>query len=279
MQPDYVRQYHDQGYAIIRGVFQPAEISALAEAFDRIYDQGLAYGASYRDGNVCYRLAQDPDLGQIVRIVQWPSYFDQVLARFRTHPRLLQILEPLLGRNLKQIINQLHWKPPGAANVEFAYHQDIRSRRPREAYRDPARSYVQTGIAVDAHRPDNGGMIVLPGSHKAGERQLRTNTTADRTMDRQLADTDLLAMGLNPDDKLELVLEPGDLMLWHLYLVHGSGPNLSAADRRFHINGYVIADNCDRGEWAFRDGQPCTLGEPVMVHYEELFTQPGPCYI
>jgi hypothetical protein len=67
--------------------------------------------------------------------------------------------------------------------------------------------------------------------------------------------------------------------IWHLYLVHGSGPNRSPTDRRFHINGYVRAASCDRGEWAFRAGRPCRLGEPRLVHYEELYTRPGPYYV
>src|SRR3546814_20617854 len=69
----------------------------------------------------------------------WPAWIDPVLERVRRDPRLLEILAPLIGRDLKQIINQLHWKPPGA-RAEFGFHQDSRSRRPREAYRELARS-------------------------------------------------------------------------------------------------------------------------------------------
>ena len=143
----------------------------------------------------------------------------------------------------------MHWKPPGAEAVEFGYHQDIRFRRPRAAYRDPATSYVQTGIAIDPHRRDTGAMTVLPGSHKLGELSF---SAAGRVMDRALSDDDLRALGLDPATKVDLVLEPGDLALWHLNLIHGSGRNRAAADRRFYLNGYVIAQNCDRGEWAFR---------------------------
>ena len=45
------------------------------------------------------------------------------------------------------------------------------------------------------------------------------------------------------------------------------------------MNGYVTAANSDRGEWAFRDGQPCPLGEPVLVQYEDLHTRPEPHYV
>jgi ectoine hydroxylase-related dioxygenase (phytanoyl-CoA dioxygenase family) len=275
MDGSHVAHYRAFGYAVVRAVFRPDEVAELAAACDRMHAEALAHRRSFRHGNLLFRLGEDRHLGRVVRMVQWPSYVDPVLARYRTDPRLLAILAPLIGRDLKQIINQLHWKTPGAAGGEFGYHQDIRFRRPREAYREPAASYVQTGIAIDPHRPDNGAMTILPGSHRLGE----LAPGAGRVMDRALSDADLSALGLDPATKLDLVLEPGDVALWHLDLIHGSGPNRSTGDRRFYLNGYVIADNCDRGEWAFRDGAPCPLGEPVLVHYDDLHTRPEPHYV
>ncbi|HEY5598077.1 MAG TPA: phytanoyl-CoA dioxygenase family protein, partial [Kiloniellales bacterium] len=143
----YLRDYHQLGYAVVKGVFSAAEVGELAAAFDRVQAQALNHHRSFRHQNLFFRIAQDRALGRIVRYAQWPSYIDAVLARFRTDPRLLAIVAPLLGTELKQIINQLHWKPPGAAMADFGYHQDIRFRRPRSAYREPERSYVQTAIA------------------------------------------------------------------------------------------------------------------------------------
>jgi ectoine hydroxylase-related dioxygenase (phytanoyl-CoA dioxygenase family) len=276
MSSDHLDHYQEHGFAVVRGVFAPAEVEELASAFDRVYGQAMTHRASFRHRNVLFRLGQDPKLGRIVRLVQWPAYFEPVLARFRTDRRILEILEPLLGNNLKQIINQMHWKPPGASGVEFGYHQDIRFRRPREAYREPATSYVQTGIAIDAHRRENGAMTILPGSHRLGELAF---DAAGRVMDRALSDDDLQTLGIDPSSKIDLILEPGDVALWHLHLIHGSGPNLSSSDRRFYLNGYVVAENCDRGEWAFRNGKPCALGEPQLVHYEDLHTRPEPHYV
>ena len=273
---DYQEQFATDGYAVVRGLFDPHDVRLLSEAFDRVYSIAARHPASFRHKNVFFQQCRDPLMGRIVRLVQWPSYFDDVLARFRTHPRMLGVLEPLLGPDLKQIINQLHWKPPGAARVEFGYHQDIRSRRPREAYRDPEASYVQTGIAVDPHERANGAMTVVPGSHRCGE--LDFDATS-RVMNRCLTDDDLTRVGIDPAAKVDLDLAPGDLAIWHLNLVHGSGVNTTRGDRRFYINGYVVADNCDRGEWAFRDGRPCELGEPALVHYEDLYERPEPHYV
>src|SRR3712207_2423867 len=106
--------YREQGYAVLRGVFARPEVAEMAAAFDRHWATGMGHARSWRHGNLFYRLGEDRALGRVLRLVQWPSYEDAVLARYRTDARLLAILEPLLGSDIKQIINQLHWKPPGA---------------------------------------------------------------------------------------------------------------------------------------------------------------------
>src|SRR6202795_1533326 len=167
--PDALSHYHRYGYAVARGVFSRAETVDLVAAFDRHWTEGMAHPSSFRHGNLLYRLGIDPKLGKVVRLVQWPSYADAALERVRRDPRIFEILEPLLGRDIKQIINQLHWKPPGAAAANFAFHQDARFRRPPSAYRNLATSYVQTGIAVDRHSAVSGAMLVVPSSHGLGE--------------------------------------------------------------------------------------------------------------
>ena len=276
MDRSYLARYREDGFAVVKGVFTADEMAELAEAFDRIYAEGMRHGRRFRHGNTFYNVTQDDNIGPVMRIMQWPSYVDEVLDRFRLDKRMLAIVEPLIGRDLKQIINQMHWKPPGAAMAEFGYHQDIRSRRPRWAYRDPANSYVQTGIAVDPHRRENGAMVLFPGSHLLGELPLAREC---KIMDTALTGKYIEDFGLSPEMGVDLDLDPGDVALWHVYAIHGSGPNVSSIDRRLYINGYVVAQNCERGEWAFRDGEPCALGDPVLVHYEELHQRPEPHYV
>jgi hypothetical protein len=52
-----------------------------------------------------------------------------------------------------------------------------------------------------------------------------------------------------------------------------------AATGGFYINGYVTARNAERGAWAFRNGIPCPLGDPVLIHYEDLYDRPEPHYV
>lgn len=271
-----IRFYRQQGYAILRGFFAPDEVAAMAEAFDRHWAIGMGHGASWRYGNLLYRVGRDAALGTVVRMVQWPSYADPALDRVRRDPRWLSLLEPLIGRDIKQIINQLHWKPPGAAAAEFAFHQDVRSRRPRAAFRNLAESYVQTGLAIDPHRAANGAMRIYPGSHLFGEMDLGVQ---GHSLGQQMAEDQLAAAGLDPSKVIDLELDPGDVALWSPFTIHGSGSNSTKSDRRFFINGYVRAADCDRGEYAFRNGEPVALGAPVLVHYEELFERPEPHFV
>ena len=273
MQRDYLTRFHRDGFAVIRGVFGRQDLSALSDAFDRVKSEGMRLKGSFRHQNVFFQLSRDESLGRTLRMVQWPSYFDDVLNRFRLDKRLFEIVQPLIGDDLKQIINQMHWKQPGAAQSSFGFHQDIWFRRPRLAYRNPASAYIQSAIAIDPHTEENGAMVFCPGSHERGELSIDAD---GRVMDRSMSEDDLRKIGLSPADAVTLELEPGDVAIWSLFTVHGSGPNTSTQDRRVYLNGYVTAEDCDRGEWAFRDGEPCTLGEPVLVHYEDLYSRPEP---
>jgi ectoine hydroxylase-related dioxygenase (phytanoyl-CoA dioxygenase family) len=270
-----IMQYRERGYGVLRGVFAADEIAALALAFDRHWVRGLSLGASFRHGNLLYRIGQDARLGKTVRMVQWPSYEDAALARIRTDGRLFALLEPLLGGDIKQIINQLHWKKPGAAG-EFAFHQDVRFRRPRAAYRNLAQSFVQTGLAIDRHDAASGAMRIYPASHRMGEVDL---AIAGSVMDGRLADDSLRRAGLDPANLVDLDLAPGEGAPWDALPIPGSGMNVSTHDRRFYLNGYVRAGDCERGEWAFRDGRPCALGAPVLVHYDQLHERPEPHFV
>jgi ectoine hydroxylase-related dioxygenase (phytanoyl-CoA dioxygenase family) len=273
---EHVRHYLEHGYAVIRGLFAPDEIERIAAATDQVYAEGAAHGRSFRHGNLFYNVAAQADGEPFVRMAQWPSYHQPLLNRVRLDRRIAGLLEPLIGRHLKQIINQVHWKVPGSLG-DFAWHQDSRSRRPASAYRNLATSYVQTGLAIDSHRPESGCMRFIPRSHLRGDLGMDCSKKALGTA---MSNTTLEAVELSASEAVDVILEPGDLALWSPYLVHGSGTNRSGHMRRFFINGYVRASDCDRGEWAFRDRRPVPFGpEPALVHYEELRQRPGPHYI
>jgi ectoine hydroxylase-related dioxygenase (phytanoyl-CoA dioxygenase family) len=264
LRPDHAARFHERGYTIVRSVFTPDEIGELAAASDRIYARAIRPESEPEDGapevaghpEVRFRTVEDPRLGRICRIATWPAHLDPVLARVRIDRRMLAILEPLIGPSLKQITSQLHWKPAGAERVEFGFHQDIRFRRPLAAYRNAERSFVQTAIAVDPHRRDSGAIRLYPKSHRLGDLALGGEGPV---LDQALSEADLAVRGLDPAELVNIELDPGDVALWGLFTVHGSGVNRANHSRRVYINGYVTAEDCDLGTWAFHEGRPCPL--------------------
>ncbi len=275
--------YARDGYAVVRGFWPRDELAALSETVEAVRLAALAHGRSFRHGNLFYRVEAGPGPGPgHVAMAQWACWAFPALDRFRTHPRFAALLAQLLGADLKQVINQIHWKRPwdGSGGApgggDYAWHQDSRSRRPAEAYRNLAGSYVQTGLALDPHTPESGCLRIVPGSHLAGELDLKRDETV---LGRAADDADLALVGLAGAEIRPLLLEPGDLALWNPFLLHASGANHSSHRRRLFINGYARAGDCDRGEWAFRGGVGVPLpARPSLVHYEGLFDRPEPHY-
>lgn len=276
--PPVAARYAQDGYAIIRGFWPQAELARLSDTVEAVRAAALAHGRSFRHGNLFYRV--EPGGGAPhVAMAQWACWHFPALDAFRTHPRFLALLAPLLGPDLKQIIHQIHWKrrdAGGGSGGDYAWHQDSRSRRPAEAYRNLGASYVQTGLALDPHTPESGCLRVVPGSHLAGELDLKRDETV---LGRPADDQDLALAGFAAADARPLLLEPGDLAIWSPFLLHASGTNRSDHQRRLFINGYVRAADCDRGEWAFRAGRPVPQPDrPGLVHYEGLFDKAEPHY-
>jgi len=273
---DYVTRFRRDGYAVLRGFFTVQDVAEIGAAIDQVHAEGVAHGRSFRHGNLFYNVAPQDGGEPLVRMVQWPSYHQPVLDRVRRDPRFAAMLAPLIGGDVKQIINQLHWKAPGGVG-DFAWHQDSRFRKPDACYRNLGTSYVQTGLAIDPHNPQSGGMRFIPRSHLEGDLNLDTDV---EVLGNAMADDVLERAGLPADEIVDLDLAPGDLALWNPYLVHGSGTNRADHQRRLYINGYVRAEDCDRGEWAFRGGEPVPLGpEPALVHYEQLRERGEPHYV
>jgi ectoine hydroxylase-related dioxygenase (phytanoyl-CoA dioxygenase family) len=274
---DYVDHYWEHGYTVVRGLFGRAEMAEVQAEARLIYAEGLKHHATYRDRNLLFEILPESFAGRrYVLQAHWFAWISPLFERLRRDPRYFDVLSPLLGRDIKQVAQQIHWKPPGAGLTGYRYHQDLRFRERKDAFRDLMTSYLNTGLAVDPATEENGCLCVIKNSHKRGYLGLSDDGPVMKGLTRA---EELTRAGLDPADIVPLELEPGDLAICGLLAVHGSLPNQSDKDRAFMIASYVTAANSERGEWAFRDGQPVPLGpEPQICKYEQLREKPGPFY-
>ncbi|MFZ9629538.1 MAG: phytanoyl-CoA dioxygenase family protein [Ilumatobacteraceae bacterium] len=276
---DAVEQFHDEGYAIVRGFLPPDEVAELQRKVAELYEVGIQHPCTYRHGNLSFEILPERHFGQRYLIqAYWYAWVDEYFDRMRSHPAFLDVLEPLLGRNIKQVTHQLHWKPPGARVSGYRFHQDLMFREATHAYDDVVRDTVNVGLAIDRATPENGCLRIVPGSHRMGYLGLSDNGSGSIMKGLTLED-ELVQVGIDPSSIVDVVLEPGDLAMWGLLTVHGSLPNESQHDRAFAISSYVNADRSQRGEWAFREGEPVLLGPtPQLCKNERLFEQLEPYY-
>jgi phytanoyl-CoA hydroxylase len=275
---DLVEELQTEGYAIVRAFLPTAQTAELSAETDKMYQEGLRHHATYRHKNLLFEVLDDPKANRrVVLQAHWTAWLSPFMEQMRRSENYFRVLEPFLGPDIKQISHQLHWKPPGAKYTSYRFHQDARFRQGNIKDFTYLRSTVTTGLAIDRQTVANGALRIIPKSHRLGYLGLSDDGPI---MVGQTQDEELRRAGLDPSNVVTCEMQPGDLLLWTLFTVHGSAPNISDYDRRFMINSYVRAGDSERGEWTFRDGVSTPLGaEPQICKYEQLRERPGPFYV
>ncbi len=272
-------QFRADGYAIIRGFFDPQEAAELKAKSDELYAIGIEHPVTYRHGNLAYEILPEKHFGKRYLIqAYWFAWAAKFYDELRSRHQYLDVLRPVLGDDIKQVTQQIHWKPPGARISGYRFHQDLMFREAKHAYEDVVRDTVTIGVAIDRATKDNGCLRVVPGSHKLGYLGLSDNGSGSIMKGLTLED-ELVGVGIDPASIVDVELEPGDAVMWGLLTVHGSLPNESNNDRAFALSSYVRGGTSERGEWAFRGGEPQLLGDtPQLCKNERLFDNLEPHY-
>ena len=229
---DDVRGFFEDGFVILRGLFDPKEIDEMKSAFRRLEETAnrLRTTQMHQGSRFVLEEVEEPEGGTRVRIhrVVWCGAAEPVLLKYGEDPRLLSLAAQLLGSNeMNQLINQAHFKLPGD-NVEFPWHQDSTHRRyggGRWHDVNGRGSYVQTVIALDPATEDSGPLCLIPGSCSLGHLGLPADGA--------------LPVDLDDSGAVTALMDPGDLLAFGPYTVHRSTPNLSNHPRRVFLNGYA----------------------------------------
>lgn len=263
--PEAIASYRSQGYAIARGVMDMAEVAALRAAADELLLQARGKNADFFVGVTFFNIlrradpfAQGADQAEVVpdslRRVTYPYALSAVLDQHRQSPKLLSLVAALLGPDIKQIVNQVNYNPAGLG-TGWGWHQDYAFRKP--GIHDLGQNFVQSIIALDICDSVTGGLRLIPGSSGLGPLRLdKYPETAASHFDAK--------------DAITPVLQPGDVLLFGPYVVHGSTPNRSAGPRRVYINGYVRASACpSHGQLVWKDGaRPRVPAQGQVMEYE-----------
>lgn len=204
-------EYRRQGFVIRRRVFERGEIDALAAEADRLQRDRRDL---IDEHNLRCRFMAHAETGEpLFEVFDPVNDISPLCASFTTDPRLLAMLGCIYGEPACLFKEKLIFKPPGALGYDL--HQDI----PRGWAGFP-RSFLTVLIPIDLPTSDNGCTELYRGYHGGFIFPERD--------DIYMLPHDCVA----EQRRVALLLEPGDVAIFHGLTPHRSSPNRSQGMRR-----------------------------------------------
>ncbi len=228
-QEDQKAFFYDQGYLVIEGVMSSEELAECEEEIHKLHVLAaeLAARGDARSGNFQrepYAKDKQQDGLPVLRKIEQTREFSNVFKHLAAHPKLVPVVQKLIGRDLLLFRSTLMLKPAFHGS-SHGFHQDS-AYWPMEP---PA--LVTVSIALTDANSENGCIRVIPESHKWG---MQKWGHIARPQDAKLADR----KKLDTSQAIEVPLNAGTALLFHSLCVHGSGPNQSPRPRHTALYAY-----------------------------------------
>lgn len=230
---EQLAQFERDGFFIARGLVGQSETQSLINHFMKLHTQGVAGKlAGY----------QAPPLeesgGDILKHfprMMHPHLWDEISMNYMLDARFHAILKALMGDEVLAAQSMHYFKPPGARGQ--ALHQD-------NFYLKVAPGNCMAAwLSLDDADQENGGMFVVPGSHKAG---VLCPHPADPEKSFTIEEVDV-PEGMEP---VPCDLKAGDVLFFNGSVIHGSYPNTSKDRfRRAFICHYMPESSTEISQW------------------------------
>ncbi len=211
---EQIEFYHEHGYLLVENVLSDVELKTLQTI---TYDL-IEKSKDITESNDAYDLDEGhsrhtPRLTRIKLPHKQDPYFWEVL----TQSNVTRVLNDLLGEDTTLITAKLNTKAPGGGQA-VEWHQDW------AFYPHTNDDLLAFGIMLEDVTPDNGPLMVIPGSHKG---PLLSHKHEG-----------LFCGAVHPDDPLfeqekavTLTGKAGSMTVHHVRTLHGSAPNMSEKNR------------------------------------------------
>ena len=216
-----VKEYHDQGFVLVRKQFDAEEVDLLRRAAkeDRELDQ---HSFDRGDGE-----------GGRVRLSLWNHPGDSLYGMFARCESIVNSAEKVLGGEVYHYHSKMIMKDPKVGGA-WTWHQDY-GYWYNNGVLFPL--LASAFIAVDPATRENGCMQVIPHSHELGR--------IDHVLTGEQAGADMERVReiLKRLDLMYVEMEPGDALFFHCNLLHRSDQNHSDHPRWSMICCYNAARN------------------------------------
>jgi len=199
--------YHEEGLVIPDYKLPPAKLARLREGLEQLIKDNPNIRSEKLISAHLSEYANEGVRG------------NRIFLEFASDPDLLDLVECVIGPDMILWGAQVFCKPAGDG-MEVPWHQDGQYWPIRPL------ATCTVWVAIDDVTRENGAMRYIPGSHKSGIYQHRTDPSEALVLHQ------VMAPGLVDETKArDDVLEAGQLSLHDVYLVHGSPANRSTKRR------------------------------------------------
>lgn len=221
--------FQQQGYLIVPDLLSRGEVAECQREVQRLHQLAADLEASQDPLSNHFQrepFSQAPNHNglPVLRKIENTRALSPCFTELAAHPRLVAIVQSLLGADLLLFRSTLMLKPAFHGSAH-ALHQDS-AYWPMEP---PA--LVTASIALDDATPDNGCIKVIPGSHHWG---LQEWGHIAQEQEAPLTNRD----DLDRSRQIDVPLAAGSAVLFHSLMVHGSGPNQTDRPRNTALYAY-----------------------------------------
>jgi non-haem Fe2+, alpha-ketoglutarate-dependent halogenase len=202
-----VSKYHDLGYSFPIRVFDPSKAATFRKQFDDFF----AYHAERLKSLPASK--HGPIFGHTHTFMRW-------VYEIVSNPRVLDAVEGVLGPNLLVWDSGWFIKMPGDKKY-VSWHQDAN-------YWGLSPAKVATAwVALSPSIRENGCLRVIPRSHMTPLLPQRDTYAPDNALSRGQE----IAVEVDETQAVDIVLQPGEMSLHDISVVHGSKPNTTNIPR------------------------------------------------
>ncbi|MBA2481686.1 MAG: phytanoyl-CoA dioxygenase family protein [Planctomycetes bacterium] len=225
--------FRAKGYHVVRGLFDPNHMERLAVETEGLHARMAAHAPEEVD--VSWEEGLPDGRPPRIRQLMHSERVSPIIDTMSRSDEILDILEQLIGPDIYLFHSKLMMK--AAHDGTFTpWHQDWGYWQ----YGNIQPSQVNCMLAIDAADEENGSIRFVDGSHLQGP--------VDHARFASSSFSIGLEGGLDAFPSTLLEFAPGDAVFFGPLVIHGSGPNASARDRRANTFAFDRCGNQKNGE-------------------------------
>ena len=255
--------YNEKGYILVDNVLSKEEIKELSDVTDTFVEKSRSVTENNEDFVLePEHTAENPKL----RRLKSPEHQHKVYENALTNKNILDIVEDLIGPNIRSHGSKLNMKAPGGGS-SVEWHTDW------GFYPHTNDDILEVGIPLDDMEIENGCLHAIPGSHKWDEISHHENGLFIGAVSDN---------SFNIEDAEPFLLKAGSISLHHVRALHGSAPNVSNRPRRLLLQNYSAADAFPIGtpvdweKWKESMLRGSITNKPRMEKINMLWPEPKP---